>query len=333
MLNKRMHLATNLYAGDIERTPTRNGYGAGIIELGEKDKNIVVLCADLAESTRNLLFKEKFPQRYIELGVAEQNLVTVASGLAAVGKTPFVASYAMFCPGRCWEQIRTTICYNERNVKIVGAHAGISVGPDGATHQALEDIALMRVLPHMVVVVPCDANEARKATVSVALLPQPAYVRFAREKTPVFTSAKTPFKLGRAEIYREGQDVAIIACGPMVYQALLAAKKLEKEGIEATVINSHTVKPLDAATIIKAAKQTGAVVTVEEHQIMGGLGSAVAECLSENYPVILKRVGIRDRFGESGEPDELLEKFGLTSVEIAKAATGVLRRKNENKKG
>lgn len=332
MIDKRMHLVEALYAGDIPQAPTRNGYGSGLVALGEKDKNVVVLCADLTDSTRSKLFADKFPERFIEIGVAEQNLVTVASGLAAVGKIPFVSSYAMFCPGRCWEQIRTTICYNDRNVKIAGAHAGISVGPDGATHQALEDIAIMRALPNMMVVVPGDAIEAEKATIAVGKTKGPAYVRFTRDKTPLFTTEATPFELGKAEIYRDGGDIAIIACGPVLYQALLAAKELEKERIEAMVINCHTVKPLDSETIIKAAKKTGAIVTVEEHQVTGGLGGAIAECLAENYPVPLKRVGIEDRFGESGKPEELLEKFGLTYVHIIESVRGVLNRKNDREK-
>ncbi len=327
MINEKMHLVEDLYREDIKQVPTRDGYGHGIVELGESDKNVVVLCADLTDSTRSNLFKDRFPERFIEIGIAEQNLVTVASGLAAVGKTPFIASYAMFCPGRCWEQIRTTVCYNNQNVKIVGAHAGISVGPDGATHQALEDIAIMRALPNMVVVVPCDVNEAKKATIAVGEIKKPAYVRFARDKTPVFTTEVTPFKLGKAEIYRNGKDVTIIACGPLVYQALLAARELEKEKVEATVINCHTIKPLDTETIVKCAKKTGAVITVEEHQIIGGLGSAVAECLSENYPVPMKRVGVMDRFGESGEPNELLQKFGLTCPDVVESAKRVLRLK------
>lgn len=327
MVNPEMNLAGNLFAKDIEQAPIRNGYGEGLIELGKIDENIVVLCADLTDSTHSALFKDRFPERFIEIGIAEQNLVTIASGLAAVGKVPFVASYAMFCPGRCWEQIRTTISYNNRNVKIAGAHAGISVGPDGATHQALEDIALMRVIPNMVVVVPCDAREARKATVAVGGTKKPSYVRFARDKSPLYTTERTPFKIGQAEIFRDGQDVAIIACGIVVYQALLAARELEKEHIEATVINSHTIKPLDTKTIIAAAKRTGAVVTVEEHQITGGLGGAVCECLSENYPVPVRRIGVKDRFGESGNTDELLEAFGLTFRDIMKAAREIIKKK------
>ncbi len=326
-MNQKMHLVEDLYREDIKQVPTRDGYGYGIVELGESDRNVVILCADLTDSTRSNLFKDKFPERFIEVGVAEQNLVTVAAGLAAVGKIPFVASYAMFCPGRCWEQIRTTICYNDQNVKIVGAHAGISVGPDGATHQALEDIALMRALPNMVVVVPCDVNETKKATIAVGKIKQPAYLRFAREKTAVFTTEMTPFRLGKAEIYRNGKDVTIIACGPLVYQALLAARELEKEKIEATVVNCHTIKPLDTETIVECAQNTGAVITVEEHQIIGGLGSAVAECLSENYPVPMKRVGIIDRFGESGPPNELLQKFALTYPDIVESVKGVLKLK------
>lgn len=327
MLNKSVFLVDDLYDNGIKQLPTRDGYGHGLVELGEENDNVVVLCADLTDSTRIKLFKDRFPDRFIEVGVAEQNLVTLAAGLAAVGKIPFVASYAMFCPGRCWEQIRTTICYNEQNVKIGGAHAGISVGPDGATHQALEDIAIMRVLPNMLVIVPCDTIEAQKATVAAGKKSMPAYIRFARDKSPVMTTEKTPFTIGKAEIYREGTDVAIIACGIVVYQALLAAKQLEAENISAAVINSHTIKPLDLETIINVARNTGAVVTVEEHQITSGLGSSVAECLAENYPVPMRRVGIMDKFGESGKPDELLEKFGLTTANIIESVKNVLKAK------
>jgi len=327
MLNKNMFLVDDLYDKGVKQLPTRDGYGHGLVALGEENENIVVLCADLTDSTRINMFKDKFPDRFIEVGVAEQNLVTLAAGLAAVGKIPFVSSYAMFCPGRCWEQIRTTICYNDRNVKIGGAHAGISVGPDGATHQALEDIAIMRALPNMLVIVPCDATEAQKATVAAGRMDKPAYIRFARDKSPIVTTDKTPFTIGKAEVFREGTDVAIVACGILVYQALLAAKQLEADNISAAVINCHTIKPLDAETITNAAKTTGAVVTVEEHQIAGGLGGAVAECLAENYPVPMKRVGIVDTFGESGSPDELLSKFGLTSANIVKSVKDVLKAK------
>lgn len=299
-----------------ERVPTRNGYGEALLELGKRNKNIMVLCADLSESTRVLLFQEKFPRQFVEIGVSEQNLVTVASGLAAVGKIPFVSSYAMFCPGRCWEQIRTTIGYNDRNVKIIGAHAGVSVGPDGATHQALEDIALMRVMPNMIVLVPADYEQTKKATKALAVYHGPAYMRFAREKTEQMTTVNTPFQIGKAQIIKEGRDIAIIAAGPPLYECLLAAKMLEKEKISAMVINSHTIKPLDKKTIIYAAKKCGKVITVEEAQISGGLGGAVSELLSEEYPVKIKRIGVNDRYGESGSPEELLKKFGFSSEHI-----------------
>ncbi len=311
-------LAPDLY-GKLPQVPTRNGFGEGLVVAGEKDKNVVVLCADLTESTRALAFKQKFPERFVEIGVAEQNLSTVASGMTLVKKIPFITSYAMFSPGRNWEQIRTTICYNNVPVKIAGAHAGVSVGPDGATHQAIEDIAITRVLPNMTVIVPCDAIETRKATIAAAQTKGPVYLRFAREKTPVFTVEETPFEIGKAEIYREGADISIIACGPLVYEALLAAKMLEQEGISAQVINNHTIKPLDRETILVSARTTGAIVTVEEHQVSGGLGSAVLEAL-DGEPIPVKRLGIDDRFGESGKPEELLEKFGLTAKHIAGAA-------------
>lgn len=307
----------------LEMVATRDGYGKGLVEAGEKDERVVVLCADLTESTRSLWFAEKFPERFVELGVAEQNMATVAAGMANYGKIPFISSYAAFSPGRNNEQIRTTICINNVPVKIGGAHAGISVGPDGATHQALEDIALMRVLPRMTVLVPCDAIEAQKATVAAAFHPGPAYIRFGREKSPVFTTKDTPFQIGRAEIFREGKDVAIIGCGMLLYNALLAAEELSKEGIEATVINSHTVKPLDEETILRAAKETGAVVSVEEHQVAGGLGSVIAEVLAKNYPVPQEFIGVNDRFGESGEPWELVEKFGMGVKDIKEAVRRV----------
>lgn len=308
-----------------ELVPTRNGYGQGLVELGRKDKNVVVLCADLTDSTRSSYFKKEFPDRFIEVGVAEQNLVTLASGLAAVGKLPFVSSYAMFCPGRCWEQIRTTICYNDRPVIIAGAHAGISVGPDGATHQAIEDIGIMRALPNMRVVVPCDVIETKKATIALGKLKKPSYIRFARNKTPVFTTEKTPFKIGRAEVISEGSDVALIACGPLVYQALIAAKELKKKKISCTVVNNHTIKPLDERTILKVAKKCGRIVTIEEHQVMTGMGSAIAEFLSQKYPVKMKFIGINDVFGESGNPDKLLDYFGLTAKHIVKNCEKVFK--------
>lgn len=328
MLNPDIKLVGDLLdKSKLQMVATRDGYGQGLVEAGEKDERVVVLCADLTESTRSLWFAEKFPERFVEMGVAEQNMATVAAGMANYGKIPFISSYAAFSPGRNNEQIRTTIAINNVSVKIGGAHAGISVGPDGATHQALEDIALMRVMPRLTVLVPCDAVEAQKATVAAAFHPGPFYIRFGREKSPVFTTKDTPFQIGRAEIYREGKDVAIIGCGMLLHNALVAAEELSKEGIEAMVINSHTVKPIDRETIIKAAKETGAVVTVEEHQVAGGFGSAVAEVLAKNYPVPQEFIGVNDRFGESGEPWELIEKFGMGVKDIKEAVKKAIKRK------
>lgn len=328
MINPNAKLISDITKPDM--IPTRDGYGKGVVAAGEKDERVVVLCADLTESTRSLWFKEKFPNRFVEIGVAEQNLALVGSGMANYGKIPFISSYATFSPGRNNEQIRTNICINNVPVKIVGAHAGISVGPDGATHQALEDIALMRVQPRMVVVVPCDAVEAEKATLAMAFNNQPSYVRVGREKSPVFTTADTPFEIGRATILRDGKDCAIIGCGMLLHNALLAAEELAAEGIDCTVINSHTVKPLDEKTITEAAQQCGAVVSVEEHQIAGGLGSAVAECLSKNNPVPQEYVGIKDRFGESGKADELIKAFGLDKDSIKGAVKKVVARKKKS---
>ncbi len=324
-LNPSMHLISDLKK--IEQIPNRDGYGRGLVELGKKNENVVVLCCDLTDSTRAGWFKEKFPERFIEVGVAEQNMSGIAAGLSFAGKIPFISSYAVFSPGRNWDQIRVSICYSNANVKIGGAHAGISVGPDGATHQALEDIAITRCLPNMTVVVPADAIQAEKATIASASIKGPVYLRFGREKGPVITTDKTPFKIGKADVYRQGKDVAIIAAGIMVYEALIAAEKLEKDGIDAMVINLHTVKPIDITTIVDAAKRTKAIVTAEEHQIQGGLGSAVAEVITENYPVPIKRVGILDKFGESGTPEELLKKFGCKSEDITKAVKSVLKMK------
>jgi len=270
------------------------------------------------------MFADAFPERFIEVGVAEQNLVTVGTGLAALGKIPFVSSYAAFSPGRNWEQIRTTICLNDRPVKIVGSHAGISVGPDGATHQMLEDLALMRALPNMVVIAPADSIEAEKATLAMAGDKRPNYMRVAREATPVFTTAKTPFKIGSAYILRQGSDISLIATGTMTYQAVEAAKLLAGHGVKAEVVHVPTLKPLDAQMIINSVAKTKHAITIEEAQINGGLGSAVAEVLGENLPSPMIRMGMRDHFGESGEPEELLEHFGLTAIHIAKAAQTML---------
>jgi len=310
--------------GKLEAEPIRKGFGRGLLEAGKQDENVVACCADLTDSTQMSLFAKEFPERFTEIGVAEQNLVTVGSGLAAMGKVPFVSSYAAFSPGRNWEQIRTTICLNDRPVKVVGSHAGVSVGPDGATHQMLEDIALMRVLPNMVVIAPCDSVEAEKATLAMAQDKRPNYLRLAREATPIITTAKAPFEIGKAYVFEKGADITLIATGTMTYQALLAADKLFKDGIEAEVIHVPTIKPLDAETILKSVRKTGAVVTAEEGQIIGGLGGAIAELLAENHPAPLKRIGMQDRFGESGAPDQLLEHFGLDAKHIRLAAHAVL---------
>ena len=328
MFNPAAKLATNLSdKSKLESKATRDGYGLGLVKAGEQDERVMALSADLTESTRALAFAEKFPERFIQVGIAEQNLVTIASGLANYGKIPFISSYAAFSPGRNYEQIRTTVCINNVPVKIAGHHAGISVGPDGATHQMLEDIALMRALPNMVVIVPCDAVEAEKATLAAAGNNVPTYLRFSREKSPVFTTAETPFEIGRALVLRRGKDVSLVGCGPLLYEALLAAEELSKAGIECEVINSHTVKPLDKNAIIESVKKTKAVVSIEEHQIAGGLGSAIAECLAENYPVPQEFVGMKDRFGESGTAAELIEKFGLNSNGIKTAVKKVITRK------
>ncbi len=290
---------------------------------------MVVLCADLTESTRSEAFSKKFPERFFEIGVAEQNLAAIAAGLGISGKIPFISSYATFSPGRNWEQIRTTISYNDSNVKIAGAHAGISVGPDGATHQAVEDIATMRVMANMKVFVPCDAIEARKATVAAAKIWGPIYLRFAREKSPVITTEETPYTPGKAEVFWDGKkpQAAIIATGPLVHKALLAARDLEKEGIETVVLDVHAVKPLDEAKVAEAAKRAGAVVTVEEHQVAGGLGGAIAEFLAKTEPVPMEFIGLQNVFGESGPPEELLEKYGMGAKDIMAAVKRVVKRK------
>lgn len=334
MMRKDAYLAENIFERTkLEMVPIRDGYGKGLVRAGEKDERVVVLCADLVESTRSLWFAEKFPERFIEIGVAEQNLALVASGMANYGKIPFISSYATFSPGRNNEQIRTNICINNVPVKIAGSHAGVSVGPDGATHQALEDIGLMRMLPRMVVVVPCDAIEAEKATFAAAFNGSPTYLRLAREKSPVITTAETPFEIGRAQVLRDPDAsvrsvCTVIACGSLVYNTLMAAEELSKEGLECMVINCHTIKPIDEKAIIEAARKTGAVVSVEEHQVNGGLGSAVAEVLAKNHPVPQEFIGLQDRFGESGTADELIEKLGMGVLSIKEAVKRVVSRKN-----
>lgn len=313
-------LADSVYDTPSEE-PIRAGFGRGLKAAGEANDQIVALSADLTDSTKISDFKEAFPDRFIQVGVAEQNLVTVASGLARAGKIPFTSSYAAFSPGRNWEQIRTTICLNEMPVKIVGSHAGISVGPDGATHQMLEDIALMRVLPHMVVIAPGDSVEAEKATRAIAENGQPSYIRLAREKTPIFSTDQSPFEIGKAYVLRQGHDVTLLGTGTMTYQLLKAAKLLEAHGINAEVVHVPTIKPLDSETILTSVRKTGRVVTAEEAQIAGGFGGVIAELLGEQLPTPLHRIGMNDRFGESGEPAELLDHFGLTAEKIVPVVT------------
>ena len=306
---------------------TREGYGQGLLEAGEKNKDIVALGADITSSVKVDMFKNRFPERFFNIGIAEQNQMGIAAGLSLSGKIPFVTNYGVFLAGRAWDQIRTTVCYGNLNVKLGGAHGGISVGPDGATHQALEEISIMRCLPNMRVVVPADYFETKKATLAAAESYGPIYIRFGREKVPVITDENTPFEIGKAYCLRDGSDVAIIACGAMVYESLVAAEKLSKEGISAMVINNHTIKPLDRDTIIEAAKKTGAIVTAEEHQLAGGMGSAIKEVLAEEYPVVVKSIGIHDRFGESGDPIDLMKAFGLTSDNIEKVAKDMIKNK------
>ncbi|HUA09299.1 MAG TPA: transketolase C-terminal domain-containing protein [Candidatus Acidoferrales bacterium] len=308
--------------------PTRNGFGEGLIEAGNRNPNVLAICADLAESTRMEGFKKAHPAQYLEIGVAEQMLVALAGGLAATGKIPWIASYAMFNPGRSWEQVRTIMALNETNVKIAGAHAGVSVGPDGATHQAIEDIAIMRVIPHMTVVVPCDSIQTKKATLALSERFGPVYLRFAREKSPVVTTESTPFEVGKAQTLREGDDVAIVVCGILTYNALAASAQLEREdGIRARVINNHTIKPMDEDALVEAARTCGAVVTVEEHQVHGGMGSAVAEVLAAREPVPIEFIGVQDRFGQSGDPAELIEFYGMGTAAIKDAVRRVYARK------
>ncbi len=330
MVNPDAQLNPKIFDADVEQIPIRKGFGEGLLAAAEADERIVGLCADLTESTQMHLFRNKFPKRFVEMGVAEQNLATVASGMAAIGKIPFITSYAMFSPGRNWEQIRTTICYNDRPVKIAGSHAGVSVGPDGGTHQAIEDLAIMRVIPRMVVISPCDSIEAKKATIAAAKTNTPVYIRLAREKTPVMTTEATPFAIGKAQVFWRGTGTpaaAIIATGALVHNALRAAQELERGGISVTVTNLATIKPLDADAVCALAKEAGAVVSVEEHQAAGGMGSAIAETLAQNHPVPQEFVGVHDLFGQSGKPEELVEHYGMGVAAIAAAVKKVIGRK------
>ena len=338
-INQKMQFVENILdLKSLEQRPTRDGFGLGLLQAADENPNVVGLCADLTESTRMEAFAKKYPERFVEMGVAEQNMASVAAGMSLMGKIPYMTSYAMFSPGRNWEQMRTTICYNEANVKIIGSHSGVSVGPDGATHQAIEDIAITRPIANMMVFAPCDVWEAKKVTYAISKVKGPCYVRYAREKTPVFTTEETPFEIGKAEIFWEVEpprggstspylDVAIIACGPLLHNAILAAADLEKEGIRVRVINNVSIKPMDEETIIQAAKDAGCVVTVEEHQVAGGMGSAVAEVLAKNHPVPIEFIGVQNRFGESGAPAELIEHFGMGVKHIMAATKKVIERK------
>jgi transketolase len=328
MINKTQKLNPKIGSDDIEQKATRDGFGEALLYLGDADERVVALTGDLKESTRVEAFANKFPERFIECGVAEQNMLGVAAGLALTGKVAYAASYATFSPGRNWDQLRVSVCYSQANVKIIGAHTGVSVGPDGATHQALEDIAITRVLPNLTVVQPIDSLQAYKATVAINYLVGPVYLRLTREKSPVVTSEDSPFEIGRAEVIKEGKDVALIGAGPVLYNGIQAALELEKEGIDVLVINSHTIKPLDTKTITWAARMTKAVVTLEEHQITGGLGSAIAECLAKEYPVPIEMVGMPDSFGQSGPPEKLIEYYGMDAAAIKNAIKKVLKRKS-----
>jgi len=310
-----------------EKIATREAYGKALVELGRENSDVVVLDADLAKSTKTINFGKEFPDRFFDMGIAEQNMMGTAAGLAAAGKIPFASSFAVFATGRVYDQVRNSICYPGLNVKIGASHAGITVGEDGASHQAVEDIALMRVLPNMTVFVPADGPSTAAAVRAAVEINGPVYIRLGRSKVPVLYGDDLEFNPGKAVRLRSGKDATVIACGIMVSAALEAASHLEKEGISVGVMDMHTVKPLDVAAVIQAAKETGAVVTAEEHSIIGGLGGAVAEVLGESIPVPLMRVGIPDVFGESGKPGELLEKYGLSAAHIVTAVKDVLARK------
>lgn len=303
----------------MNKIPMRDGYGKALLKLIGNGKPVVALDADVAKSTRTVWVRDQYPEHFLDMGIAEQDMVGTASGLALGGIIPFASTYGVFLAGRAWDQIRTTVCYNNLNVKLAGAHAGISVGPDGATHQALEDVALMRVLPNMTVVVPCDAVETEKATLALAEREGPCYIRFGREAVPVITDEDSPFEIGKANVLRDGKDAVLFANGAMVYEGLEAAKRLSGEGIDLMVVNLHTVKPLDQEAVVAAARKTGRVITAEEHQAAGGMGSAVAECLAQHYPVPMRILGMQDGFGESGAPDELMKRYGFSSDAIYQA--------------
>lgn len=325
MLNPYLHLNPNLFKEDVEQKPTRDGFGEALVELGEKNKDVVVLTADLSESTRTDKFEKAFPERFFEVGVAEQNMAAIAAGLAVSGKIPFISSYATFSPGKNWETIRTTIIYNNANVKIAGHHSGIVTGPDGATHQATEDIASVRAWPGIEILIPCDAIEARKATIKSVEHKGPSYLRFTRDKTPVITTDKTPFKPVQTFWTSEKAECVIFATGHMLYHALLAAKELKD--LNVLVANVTQIKPLDKKAIVELVRQTGAAVTVEDHQVTGGLGSAISELLAKEHPTPIEFIGLQDTFAESGTPAELTKKYKMDSASIISAVKKVIKRK------
>lgn len=329
MFNKDLKLNPKLFDKDVKMDATRSGYGEGLLILGEQDPNVVVLVADVSESTKSEEFAKKFPERFFEVGVAEQNMAAIAAGLGISGKTAFISSYATFSPGKNWETIRTTIIYNNSDVKIAGHHAGIMTGPDGATHQATEDIASIRAWPNIKIFVPADSIEAKKATIAAGKIKGPVYIRFSRDKSPVMTTLETPFEPGKIQVFWTSNKakVVIFGMGWLLYQALLAAKELETEGIEVLVANVATIKPLDESTIVELAKKTGAVVTIEDHQITGGLGGAIAEVLARTNPTPMEFVGLQDTFGESGKPQELIKKYKMDKDAVKAAVKKVLLRK------
>jgi transketolase len=359
----KKYINNKIFDKDIEQVPIRKGFGQGLVDIASQDDRVVGLCADLTDSTQMTSFKEKYPNRFVEIGIAEQNMASVASGMASMGKIPYITSYAMFSPGRNWEQIRTTICYNDRKVIIAGSHAGVSVGPDGGTHQAIEDIAITRVIPNMTVIVPCDSIEARLATIASGKSKKaggtdtPVYLRLAREKTPIIVNEDYVFKIGKARVMYElnedefiemrsisdttssmtfklddenniKHDVGVIACGAMVYKAIKVAETLKKEGVAVKVLNLSSIKPLDEDAVLSLAQETSAIVTVEEHQIAGGMGSAVSEFLSRNHPVRMHFIGIEDRFGQSGTPEELIKEYSIDEEDIYKAVKGLIAMKS-----
>lgn len=331
MLNSLLKLNTKIFDKDVEKKSTRQGFGEGLLQAGIENDSVVALCADLKDPTKMNLFADKFPDRFIEVGITEQNMASVASGMASMGKIPFTGSFAIFSPGRNWEQIRTNICYNDQPVKIVSSHSGIAIGQDGGSHQALEDIALTRVLPNMVVISPCDAIEATKATIALSKTKEPTYLRCTRNDTPIITTDETPFEIGKAQILfnseLEKADVGIIATGPILYRALMSAHDLDKKGIKAKVMNLSTIKPLDKEAIIKLARETSAIITAEDHQIIGGMGSVIAECLAGSYPTPIEFVGIDDQFGQSGTPDELEKHYKIDTSDIIEKVEKILKRK------